>query len=75
MLYVSEIRQGLGIACALAAELEQEACTRGWRAIRTYASLTARPLFESRGYSVVRENIAARRGVELKNFLMEKPLS
>ena len=74
MLYVSEIRQGLGIACALAAELEQEACTRGWRAIRTYASLTARPLFESRGYSVVRENIAVRRGVELKNFLMEKPL-
>lgn len=66
---------GLGIACALAAELEQEACTRGWRAIRTYASLTARPLFESRGYSVVRENIAVRRGVELKNFLMEKPLS
>ncbi len=75
MLYVSEIRQGLGIACALAAELEQEACTRGWRAIRTYASLTARPLFESGGYSVVRENIAVRRGVELKNFLMEKPLS
>lgn len=74
MLYVSEIRQGLGIACALAAALEQEAHARGWCAIRTYASLAARPFFESRGYSVVRENIAVRRGVELKNFLTEKPL-
>lgn len=33
------------------------------------------PFFESRGYSVVRENIAVRRGIELKNFLMEKPLT
>lgn len=74
MLYVSESRQGLGIATALAAALEQEAHTRGCRVIRTYASLTARPFFESRGYSVVRENIAVRCGVELKNLLMEKPL-
>ncbi len=75
MLYVSEKRQGLDIATALAAALEQEACTRGWRVLRTFASLTARPFFESRGYSVVRENIAVRRGIELKNFLMEKPLT
>lgn len=71
MLYVSEKRQGLDIAAAL----EQEACTRGWRVLRTFASLTARPFFESRGFSVVRENIAVRRGIELKNFLMEKPLT
>ena len=74
MLYVHRDRQNQGIGTALAAALEQEAHARGWRAIRTYASLTARPFFEGRGYSVVRENTAVRRGVELKNFLVEKPL-
>ena len=74
MLYVHADRQRCGIGSALAHALEQEARVRGWQAIRTYASLTARPFFESRGYSVVRENIVVRRGVELKNFLMEKPL-
>ena len=74
MLYVHRDRQNQGIGTALAAALEQEAHARGWRAIRAYASLTARPFFESRGYSVIRENTAVRRGVELKNFLIEKPL-
>lgn len=40
----------------------------------TFASITARPFFERRGYVVLRENVVARAGVRLTNFLMEKDL-
>ena len=40
----------------------------------TEASVTARPFFERRGFRVVRERRVARRGVQLTNFAMEKPL-
>lgn len=74
MLYVHKDRQRQGIATRIADELEQLARQRGWRTIRTFASKTARPFFERRGYRILRSNIAVRQGVELQNFLMEKML-
>ena len=43
---------------------------RGYAEVRTYASVTARPFFEGRGYSVVRKIEVIRRGVALENYLM-----
>ena len=69
-LYVHKDRQGQGIATALCDALEQ-GCTA--RPFVTHASLTARGFFENRGYRVVRPQCVLRRGVELINFVMEKP--
>lgn len=69
-LYVHKDRQGQGIATALCDALEQ-GCTA--RSFVTHASLTARGFFENRGYRAVRPQCALRRGVELINFVMEKP--
>lgn len=66
-LYVHRDYQGMGIATALCGRLET-----GHGYITTYASITARPFFEGRGYRVVRENRAVRHDIELINYLMEK---
>ena len=68
-LYVHRAHQGRGIASALCNALE-EACSAG--RFTTYASLTARPFFEGRGYRVVKAQQVERRGVLLPNFKMEK---
>lgn len=51
-LYVHKDRQGKGIATALCEKLENTVCTQK---IVTYASITAKPFFEKRGYAVVKE--------------------
>lgn len=66
-LYVHKDYQGMGIATALCGRLEA-----GHGHITTYASITARPFFEGRGYRVVRENRVVRHNIELINYLMEK---
>ena len=40
--------------------------------LTTHASITARPFFEKRGYTVVREQQVERRGELLTNFVMRK---
>ena len=67
-LYVHKDYQGRGIATAVCNQLEQ-AVAGG---IVTHASLTARPFFEKRGYTVLREQQVERRGVWLTNYVMEK---
>ena len=62
MLYVHRDYQGRGAASLLAG------------AVRTLASITARPFFERRGYVALHENVVVRAGVQLTNFLMEKNL-
>ena len=60
--------QRKGVAAAICDRLEAvEAET-----IITHASITARPFFEKRGYTVVREQQVERRGVILKNYVMKK---
>lgn len=41
--------------------------------ITTHASITAKPFFEKRGYKIVKEQLIERKGVFLKNYIMELP--
>jgi putative acetyltransferase len=67
MLYVHKEFQHCGIAAALCDRLE-----KGFSAVKTYASITAKPFFEGRGYTLVQEREAERLGVRLKNYEMQK---
>lgn len=72
MLYVHKDYQGLGIASAICDTIEKYPKHPYADKIYTYASITAKPFFESRGYHVVRENAAEKCGIYLTNYLMEK---
>ncbi|MCM1289126.1 MAG: GNAT family N-acetyltransferase [Corallococcus sp.] len=67
LLFVSKEFQRRGIATALCDALEKDFCE-----ISTYASITAKPFFEKRGYVVVKDRQVKRHGVVLKNFEMRK---
>lgn len=67
-LYVHKDYQRKGIATAICDQLERAASGK----IITHASITARPFFEKRGYTVVREQQIEREGIALTNFVMEK---
>lgn len=67
-LYVHADHQGQGIATALCNRLEQS--VQG--PFTTHASITAKPFFEKRGYTVVKEQAVERQGVLLTNFVMVK---
>ena len=74
MMFVHEDRQGEGIATALLDALEDRA--RLLPVDRTYAavSITARPFFERRGYTVTAPQTVELRGQSFVNYKMEKPL-
>jgi len=74
MFYLRKDVVGRGIGRLLYEATEQAA--RGWDLGRVFteASVTARPFFERWGFRVVREQTVERRGVDLTNFAMEKPL-
>lgn len=67
-LYVHKNYQRQGIAAALCDAMEKTVPGR----IVTHASITARPFFEGRGYTVVRAQQVERQGVLLTNYVMEK---
>ncbi len=67
-LYVHRDYQGQGIGGAICDRLEEKIKGK----IYTYASITAKPFFEKRGYITVKENQVERQGVVLINYLMEK---
>lgn len=67
-LYVHSDYQGKGVATAICEQLEQAVQGN----IVTYASITARPFFENRGYKVIKEQQVERQGIFLTNFVMEK---
>lgn len=67
LLFVHKDFQRKGIATALCNEAE-----KGFVAVTTYASITAKPFFENRGYTVIKKQEVKRFGVTLKNFEMQK---
>ncbi len=67
LLFVHKDYQKQCIATALCNELE-----KGFSVINTFASITAKPFFESRGYVVVKAQEVERLGVKLKNYEMQK---
>jgi putative acetyltransferase len=68
-LYVQKDSIGKGIGTAICDELEK-CCQEN--EITTYASITARPFFEKRGFKAIRENKVERNGVIFRNYLMIK---
>lgn len=74
MMFVAPAFTRRGVASALLAFLEARARASAARQLSADVSITARPLFESRGFTVeaVRHPIIT--GVRMTNFRMTKPL-
>ena len=70
-LFVHRDYQRRGIATAICNELERAVKVDK---IITYASITAKPFFEQRGFNVVKEQQVERNGIALTNYVMEKQL-
>lgn len=68
-LYVHKDYQHQGIATAICDKLES---IFDVEKITTYASITAKPFFEKRGYKVIKKQTVERNGVLLQNYVMEK---
>lgn len=71
-MFVHKDRQGAGVGSRLLSEVEKMAREYGVRRIGAEVSVTARPFFEARGYSVVKEQKAKANRLYLTNFVMEK---
>lgn len=69
-LYVHRNHLRKGVATALCDALEA-ACPAG--SFTTHASITARPFFLQRGYTVCRRQQVIRKGIALTNYVMQKP--
>lgn len=67
-LFVHKDYQKKGIASAICDRLEKEAKGN----VITHSSITAKPFFEKRAYKVLEEQEVERKGIFLKNFVMEK---
>ena len=70
LLYIHKDFQRKGLATKLCDELE-----RVFSVVVTHASVTAKPFFEKRGYSVMTGQTVERSGVKLKNYKMQKILA
>ncbi len=74
MLYVHKDHQKQGVATELLSKLEKRLSKDGVAVASVEASVTARPFFEKKGYSLVRENRKMLNGKDFVNFIMEKNL-
>lgn len=74
MLFVHKDRQGVGIASALLAAMEERASIAGQSEITTDASLTAQPFFQRQGFRRLAEQEVERNGQTLRNCRMAKTL-
>ena len=71
-LYVHHEYQGRGIASLLLDRIEAEAQGLGLARLYTEASITAKPFFERRGFSVMSPQLVEQGGCTFRNFVMEK---
>lgn len=67
-LFVHKDYQHQGIATAICDELEQWV---HFKVLSVHASITAKGFFEKRGYVTIKEQQVERKGVFMKNYLME----
>lgn len=74
MMFVHPDHQGVGVASALLAAVEAAAGAQGLPRIFTEASITAKPFFARRGFSVLGPQLVGAPGQQLMNFRMEKRL-
>ncbi len=74
MLFVHADYQGRGVAGALLDRIETMAREQGLHRLFTEASITARPVFEHRGFHVEAAQDVALRGQTFRNYRMAKAL-
>ncbi|MGR2751890.1 GNAT family N-acetyltransferase [Agromyces arachidis] len=74
MMYVDPAAIRRGVASALLAWAIDQAVAAGADAVRTHASITARPFFETHGFSVDEVRHPVRNGVEFENYAMSRRL-
>ena len=72
--YCHNKHQKKGIGSMLLNHIEKTARALGIKKLFTEASITAKPFFQSKAFSVIREQQVERRGVYFRNFAMEKLL-
>ena len=74
-LYTHKDYQGHGIGTAILKALEQALIKHGIHQAHTEASITAKPFFEKRGYTVIKsQDMVHRSGVIFRNYVMTKKL-
>lgn len=73
-VYVQAAWLRRGVGTALVGALERAAMKRGINALRTDASITARPFFQALGYQTISPQKVSRGGVVLTNYRMQKTL-
>ena len=59
-----------GIASLIYDKLKEKAKDLGFIKLTTYASITAKPFFESKGFYSIKKNKIVRKGIEITNFEM-----
>lgn len=74
MMYVDPAAGRGGVGSALLAWAVEEATSAGAGALRTHASITARPFFETHGFRVDEVRLPVRNGVVFENYAMSRPL-
>lgn len=74
LLFVHPDHQRKGAGRLLLQGVEETARAAGMPGLSAHVSLTARPLFEALGFTVIAERRVPLRGQTLTNFRMERPL-
>ncbi|GAB2458965.1 putative acetyltransferase [Conyzicola lurida] len=74
MMFVDPAAARTGVASALLEKVTEVARTNGATQLTVSASITARPLFERHGFTVVAEQLVELRGSALTNFRMTRDL-
>jgi putative acetyltransferase len=74
MMFVHPAHQRIGVATLLLETVEVAANAQGISRLFTEASITARPFFEKRGFSVLASQHVEKRGQILTNFRLQKIL-
>lgn len=70
--YVHHLWQGNGAGLALIKAIEEKAKAKNIKKIFAEVSITAKPFFDKMGFRIVKEQLVNIRGVNLKNFVMNK---
>ena len=73
-LFVHHEHQRQGVATQLHEAVERYARALKLSRLFTHASITAKPFFLRAGYTQLKQQTVTIRGVDLANFVMEKPL-
>lgn len=71
--YINPTHQRQGIMTRLVKHAVEVCAARGTGRVYVEASICARPMFEKAGFTVLRENRVNMKGVELLNYVMERP--